>query len=92
MVRTHGRKNRGDKDRVEKGVRWEVAQGHTDACRDVLSKPSAPTLHPTLCVASTLHGALSYLVAGTKIFSLLKPPQLLAEEFLESGKILEKIS
>ena len=62
------RTEKEDTDRVEKGVQWEVVEGHTDACRDVLSKPSALTLHPTLCVASALHGALGYLVAGTKSF------------------------
>ena len=62
------RTEKEDKDRVEKGVQWEVVEGPTDACRDVLSKPSALTLHPTLCVASALHGALGYLVAGTKSF------------------------
>lgn len=62
------RTEKEDKDRVEKGVRWEVVEGHTDACHDVLSKPSALTLHPTLCMALALHGALNYLVAGTKSF------------------------
>ena len=62
------RTEKEDKDRVEKGVRGEVVEGHTDACRDLLAKPSALTLHPTLCMASALHGALDYLVAGTKSF------------------------
>lgn len=67
------RTEKEDKDRVEKGVRWEVVEGHTDACRDVLSKPSALTLHPTVCVASALHGALDYLMAGTNLFTSETP-------------------
>lgn len=45
-----------------------------------------------LCVWPQWFMGPGLLGGRDKIFSLLKPPQLLAEEFLESGKILEKIS
>lgn len=67
------RTEKEDKDRVEKGVRWEVVEGHTDACRDVLSKPSALTLHPTLCVASVLHGPWATWWQGQNLFTSETP-------------------
>ena len=76
MVGTQERKNRKIRqDRVQKGVcgRWSHGCLH-----DVLSRASALTPHPIVCVPSVLSLYPGLLADRDKICSLLEPSQLLA--------------